>query len=31
MTTTRRLLAGKVHTDAGVTGEYVGGNSPTAI
>ncbi|AXG06113.1 mandelate racemase [Haloplanus rubicundus] len=29
-TTTRKLFAVRVHTDAGVTGEYVGGNSPAA-
>ena len=29
-TTTRKLFAVKVHTDTGVTGEYVGGNSPAA-
>jgi L-alanine-DL-glutamate epimerase-like enolase superfamily enzyme len=29
-TTERNLFALKVHTDAGVTGEYVGGNSPAA-
>jgi L-alanine-DL-glutamate epimerase-like enolase superfamily enzyme len=29
-TTTRKLFAVSVHTDTGVTGEYVGGNSPAA-
>lgn len=29
-TTERRLFALRIHTDAGVTGEYVGGNSPAA-
>jgi L-alanine-DL-glutamate epimerase-like enolase superfamily enzyme len=29
-TTTRKLFAVRIHTDAGVTGEYVGGNSPAA-
>jgi L-alanine-DL-glutamate epimerase-like enolase superfamily enzyme len=29
-TTTRKLFAVRVHTDTGVTGEYVGGNSPAA-
>jgi L-alanine-DL-glutamate epimerase-like enolase superfamily enzyme len=29
-TTDRRLFAVKIHTDAGITGEYVGGNSPAA-
>ncbi|WP_135305645.1 mandelate racemase family protein [Haloarcula amylovorans] len=29
-TTTRKLFAVKVHTDTGITGEYVGGNSPAA-
>ncbi|GGM63391.1 L-alanine-DL-glutamate epimerase-like enolase superfamily enzyme [Halarchaeum rubridurum] len=29
-TTTRKLFALRIHTDAGVTGEYVGGNSPAA-
>jgi len=28
--TERKLFAIKVHTDAGITGEYVGGNSPAA-
>ncbi|MBP2252372.1 L-alanine-DL-glutamate epimerase-like enolase superfamily enzyme [Halarchaeum solikamskense] len=29
-TTTRKLFALRVHTDTGITGEYVGGNSPGA-
>jgi L-alanine-DL-glutamate epimerase-like enolase superfamily enzyme len=29
-TTERKLFAIKIHTDAGVTGEYIGGNSPAA-
>lgn len=29
-TTSRKLFAIKVHTDTGITGEYVGGNSPGA-
>ncbi|GAD52843.1 2-dehydro-3-deoxyphosphogalactonate aldolase (6-phospho-2-dehydro-3-deoxygalactonate aldolase) (2-oxo-3-deoxygalactonate 6-phosphate aldolase) / Galactonate dehydratase [Halarchaeum acidiphilum MH1-52-1] len=29
-TTTRKLFALRVHTDEGITGEYVGGNSPGA-
>jgi len=29
-TTTRKLFAVRIHTDTGVTGEYVGGNSPAA-
>jgi L-alanine-DL-glutamate epimerase-like enolase superfamily enzyme len=29
-TTARKLFALRVHTDAGITGEYVGGNSPGA-
>ncbi|QHS16690.1 mandelate racemase [haloarchaeon 3A1-DGR] len=29
-TTTRKLFALKIHTDTGITGEYVGGNSPGA-
>ncbi|MFC6838076.1 enolase C-terminal domain-like protein [Halomarina ordinaria] len=29
-TTHRKLFALKVHTDVGITGEYVGGNSPAA-
>ncbi|WP_227377651.1 enolase C-terminal domain-like protein [Haladaptatus halobius] len=29
-TTERKLFAIKVHTDTGITGEYVGGNSPAA-
>jgi L-alanine-DL-glutamate epimerase-like enolase superfamily enzyme len=29
-TTTRKLFAVEIHTDTGLTGEYVGGNSPAA-
>ncbi|MFC4360350.1 mandelate racemase family protein [Halobium salinum] len=29
-TTTRKLFALQIHTDEGITGEYVGGNSPAA-
>jgi len=29
-TTNRKLFALKVHTDVGITGEYIGGNSPAA-
>ena len=29
-TTRRKLFGLKIHTDIGITGEYVGGNSPAA-